>query len=65
MVITITNVKFSSQLCLRNTSNKFDRTVVEVSLQENVYDFSVDYDAIDKSDTLHIFRYLIVKNNIK
>ena len=35
----------------------------EVSL--NVYNFSVDYDAIDKSDILNIHKYLMVKNNIK
>ena len=37
----------------------------KVSLKENVYDFSVDFDAIDKCDILNIHRYLMLKNNIK
>ena len=37
----------------------------EVSLNENVYNFSVDYNSIDKSDILNIQKYLMVKNNIK
>ena len=28
-------------------------------------DFSVDYNFIDKSDVLNIYKYLMVKNNIK
>ena len=30
-----------------------------------MFDFSVDYSAIYKSDLLYIYKYLIVKNNIK
>ena len=37
----------------------------KVYLKWNGYDFSVDYDAIDKSDILNIDKYLIVKNNTK
>ena len=37
----------------------------EVSLNGNVYDFSVDYNSIDKSDILNIHKYLMTKNNIK
>ena len=29
------------------------------------YDFSVDYDPIDKSDILNIQKYLMTKNTIK
>ena len=36
-----------------------------VSLRKNLYDFSVDYNAIDKSDILNIHWYLMFKNNIK
>ena len=36
----------------------------EVSLKENVYYFSVDYDSFDKSDFLNINKYLVVKNSI-
>ena len=38
---------------------------VKVSLKENVSRFSVDYEAIDKSDILNICNYLMVKTNIK
>ena len=37
----------------------------EVSLNGNVYDFSVDYNSIDKSDKLNIRKYLMTENNIK
>ena len=33
----------------------------EVSLNRNVYDFSVDYNSIDQSDILNISKYLITK----
>ena len=35
------------------------------SLNGNVYAFSVDYNSIDKSDILNIYKYLMTKNNIK
>ena len=37
----------------------------EVSLNGNVYDFSIDYNSIDKSDILKFHKYLMTKNNIK
>ena len=38
----------------------------EVSLKGYVYDFSVDYNAIDKLlNILNIHKYFMVKNNIK
>ena len=37
----------------------------EVFLKGNLYDFSIDYNAIDKSDILNVHKYLMVKNNIK
>ena len=33
----------------------------EVSLKGNVHDFSVDYNAIDKSDILNILKYSVFK----
>ena len=36
-----------------------------VSLNGNIYDFSVDYNSIDKSDILNIHKYLLNKNNKK
>ena len=56
---------FRSQFCLRSISNKFDRVdTEEVSFKGNVYDFSVDYDAINKSNILNIHKYLMIKNSI-
>ena len=47
-------------------SEKFDVTESgEVSFKGNVYAFLVDYNAIDKSDILSIYKYLMVKNNTK
>ena len=37
----------------------------EVSLNGNVYDFSVGNNSIDKSDILSIHKYLITKNDIE
>ena len=37
----------------------------EVSLNENVYDFSVDHSSIDKSGISNIHKYLMTKNKIK
>ena len=37
----------------------------EVSLAGNMYNFSVSYNAIDKSDILNIHKYFMVKNKIK
>ena len=57
---------FPSQFCLGSISNKFDYVDLnEVFLNGNVYDFSVDYDAIDKSGILNIHKYLMAKNNMK
>ena len=59
-------VSFPTQFCLGSISNRFEfLEAEEVSLKGNMYDFSADYDAIDKSDILNIHNYLIVKNNIK
>ena len=44
---------------------KFDYVEIEVSLKISVCNFSVDYDAIDKSDILNIHKYLMVNNKIK
>ena len=41
------------------------KSIFKVSFNENVYDFSVDYNSIDKSDILNIHKYLMTKNNIK
>ena len=37
----------------------------EISLTGNLCDFSIDYNAIDKSDILNIHKYLMVNNSIK
>ena len=59
------NVNFSTQFCLGSISNGFSNTEsIELSLNGNVYDFSVDYNSIDKSDILKIHKYLMTKNNI-
>ena len=49
----------------RSISNKFEYVRSEVSFKGNLYDFRVDYDAIDKSDISNIHKYLMANNNIK
>ena len=60
------NVNFPSRFCLESISDGFSATEFrEVSLNENVYAFSLDYSSVDKSDILNIHKYLMTKNNIK
>ena len=60
------NVSFQFQFCLGSISDKFGYVnSEEVSFKGNVYDFSVDYGSIGKSDKLVIHKYLMSKNNIK
>ena len=61
-----TKKNFPTQFCLGSISNGFTATESrEVSLNGNVYDFSVDYNSINKSDILNIHKYSMIKNNIK
>ena len=48
------NVNFLLQFCLGSISKKFDYVEAEVGLKGSAYDFSVDYEAIDKSDILNM-----------
>ena len=59
------NNNFPSQFCLGRISSEFDSDdLKEVSFKGNVYDFSVNYSAIHKSNILIIHKYLIIKNSI-
>ena len=60
------NVKYSTRFCLGSVCDGFSPTESrEAPLNGSVYDFSVDYNSIDKSDILNIHMYLITKSNIK
>ena len=60
------NVNFPTQFCLGSICNRLSAIEsIEVSLNGNVYNISVDYNSIDKSNTLNICKYLMTKNNIK
>ena len=60
------NVNFPTQFCLGSISNGFsDIESREVSLNGNVYDFSVNYSSFDKSDLLNIHKQLTAKDDIK
>ena len=50
-------MNFPTQFCLGSIS--------KVSLNGNVYDFSVDYNSINKSDILNIHNYLMIKRVIQ
>ena len=59
-------VNFPTQFCLAGMSNGFGAIESkEVSLKGNVYNFLVEYNAIDKCNILNIQMYVMVKNNIK
>ena len=52
-------------LCLGNISNDFNiGYMLNAGLAGNVYDFSVDYEAIKIDNILDIHKYLMEKNNI-
>ena len=52
--------------CLGDLSNKSNFIEAkEVLFKRNVYNFSVNYHAIGKSDILNIRKYLMVKKNNK
>ena len=52
-------------LCLGNISKVWSiDNMKKTSLQGCVYDFSVDYDALEVSDILDIHKYLMEKNGI-
>ena len=60
------NFNFLTQFFLGSVSNGFSAIESrEVSLNGNVYNFSVDYNSIDKYDILNIHKYLMTNNNIK
>ena len=57
------DVNLPTQFCLGSISNKFDYVESEeVFLKWDIYDFWVDYEATDKSDTLNTHKNLMVKN---
>ena len=59
------NNNFPSQFCLGSISNKIDSVdSKEVFVIKNVYEFSVDPYAIDKSNILNIHKYLMIQNGI-
>ena len=55
----------SHSLCLGNISKDWSGdNIKKTGLNGNVYDFSVDYDAIAVDDILDIHKYLMKKNNM-
>ena len=59
------NVKFPTQFCLGSISDGFRATESkEISLNGNLYNFSVDYNFIDISYLLNIHENLMNRNNI-
>ena len=51
------NLHFPTQFYLEGISNEFSNTEPgEVSLNRDVYEFSLDYSSIDKSDILNIHK---------
>ena len=50
------NINFPTQFCLANISNGVS------AIESNVYDFSGDYNSIDKFDILSIHMYLMANN---
>ena len=54
----------ADSLCLRNISKDWSTdNINKTGFNEYVYDFSVDYDAIDVDNIKDIHKYLMKKNN--
>ena len=54
-----------NSLCLGNVSKKISASnMKKIGFNGHIYDFSVDYDAIDVDDILDIHKYLMKKNGI-
>ena len=53
-------------MCLGNVSGDFSaNNMTKAGLNENVYDFSVDYNVIDTSNIIDIHKYLMKKTSYK
>ena len=60
----IESVNFFTQFCLPSIFNGLSAIESrELSLNENVYESSVNYNSVDSSDILNIWKYLMTKNN--
>ena len=57
------SLNLTIQFCLGSISSATESR--EVSLNGNVYDFSIDYNYIGKFNILKIHKYLMTKNKIK
>ena len=54
-----------NNLCLGNVSKDFSASnMKKTGFNGHIYDFSVDYDAIDVDNILDIHKYLMKKNDI-
>ena len=59
------NVNITSQFRLGSISNEFDSSdLKEVYFRGNVFDISVNYNFINKSEILNIHKYLMIKTSI-
>ena len=60
------SVNFPTRFFLGSISDGFSNTTSrEVSLDGNMYDFSVYYNSVEKSHKLNIHEYFMTKNNVK
>ena len=56
---------FPNTLCLGNVSKDFSTSHVKrIEFNGHIYDFSVDYDAIEVDNNLDIHKYLMKNNDI-
>ena len=60
------NGNIPTHFCLESISNGVNAIEFrEISLNANVFDFSVDYNFIDKSDILNILKNLMTMKNLR
>ena len=59
----IKNINFANKFCRGSISNKC--AAEKVLLKSNVYDFSLEYDTINKFDLLNIHKFSMTENSVK
>ena len=66
LFVNSTKIYTQCTLCLENISKYFTANdMKETELNGYVYDFSVDYDTIDISDIVNIYKYLMKNQDVK
>ena len=65
MNVVIYSLEKKRSICLKSIILSDYAESEEVSFRRNMYNFSDNYNAFNKSEILNIHKYLMIKNNVK